>query len=388
MSAPSPPRGVTPARSRDHNRQLVLGHLHAGGALGRAELARRSGLSTQAVSNIIAELEQDGLLQDQGVQQGRRGLPARQYAVNATGAYALGLEVRPGAIFAALLDLTGQPVWEIRRPLDSATPAAVAAALPILKAKALTAVPHARHRLLGAGAALPGPFGRTGISGEGSELPGWEDVDPAGVLSDALDLPVTIENDANAAAISERIALAPEGVTTFASLYFGTGIGLAIVQDGRLVHGAFGNAGEIGHIPVATPAGQSTLEECLSRMSVERHMALHGRETRDMPTLEKYFKARDPALMEWIDAAAGPLSQAIGVIENLLDPQTILMCGAMPLGIVHHLAERVVLPDRSIARRSDNPHPALRVGTCSRMAATLGAAALVLNRTFTPALAA
>lgn len=388
MTSQAPSRGVTPARSRDHNRQLVLGHLHAGGALGRAELARRSGLSTQAVSNIIAELEQDGLLRDEGLQQGKRGLPARQYAVNATGAFALGIEVRPGAILAALMDLSGQPVWHDRRPLDRATPQAVTAILPDLKAAALAAAPSARNRLLGAGVALPGPFGRTGLRGDGSDLPGWEDVDARAVFAQALDLAVTVENDANAAAISERIALAPEGVTTFATLYFGTGLGLAIVQDGRIVPGAFGNAGEIGHIPVATPQGMQPLEECLSRLSVERHLAAHGRVVRDMPALQALFDAGDPALMAWLDAARDPFGQAIAILENLLDPQTILLCGAMPEGIVRHLTETVALPARSVARRGDNPQPALRVGRCSRTAATLGAAALVLNRTFTPALAA
>ncbi|TFL18333.1 ROK family transcriptional regulator [Jannaschia formosa] len=384
MFQSSAPRGVTPSRSRDHNRQLVLGQLQAGGALGRAEIARRTGLSTQAVSNIIAELEGDGLLRVEGTARGSRGLPARQYVLDAAGAYALGIEVRPGALLAALLDLTGRPVWNARLPLARAAPEAVTALLPGLRDSALAAAPGAADRLLGAGVALPGPFGRTGIA---SDLPGWDGLSAAEVFA-PLDLAITVENDANAAALGERIALAPEGVTSFACLYFGTGLGLAIVQDGRLFAGAHGNAGEIGHVPIPTSEGPQPLEALLSRLSVERHLREAGRAAADMDALAALHAGGDPALADWIAGAAGPLGLAAGLIENLLDPQTIVLCGAMPEGIVRALVEVAPLPDRSVARRPDRTQPPLRVGRCSRLAAVIGAGALVLNRTFTPALAA
>ncbi|PWJ11446.1 ROK family transcriptional regulator [Jannaschia seohaensis] len=384
MAQPPTPRGVTPARSRDHNRQLVLGHLQAAGALGRAEIARRAGLSTQAVSNIIAELEGEGLLRTQGLARGRRGLPAPQYVLAAEGGFALGIEVRPGALLAALLDLEGRPVWHDRRPLASAAPEDVGAQLPGLLAAALAAAPQAEGRLLGAGVALPGPFGRTGIA---SDLPGWDGIAAAEVFA-PLGLTVTVENDANAAALGARIALAPEGVTSFACLYFGTGLGLAIVQDGRLVVGAHGNAGEIGHVPIPTPNGPQPLEALLSRLSVERHLRAAGRKAGDMDALAALHAEGDPALADWIAGAAGPLGLATGLIENLLDPQTIVLCGAMPEGIVRDLIAAAPLTERSVARREGRTQPPLRVGRCSRLAAVIGAGALVLNRTFTPALAA
>lgn len=387
MKTFSTPLGANPSRTRDHNRQLVLGHLHAAGTLGRAEIARRSGLTTQAVSNIIAELEGDGLLHPAGILSGRRGLPAMQYAVNAGGGFAFGVELRPTVILAVLTDLTGAPVWQRRLPLPAATPDAVTEALHLLLGRALRHVPQARGRVLGAGVVMPGPFGRTGVSGAGSDLPGWETVDPTTVLTAALNMSVTVENDANAAAISERVAGAPDGLTDFACIYFGAGLGLGIVSEGRLVNGAFGNAGEIGHIPISTPDGSVPLESRLSRLSAERTLAEHGTDARDIETLQALFETGDPVLMGWLDAALSPLEQAIALIENLLDPQTIVLCGAMPETIVQHLINHVDLPARSVSRRSDAVHAALRLGRCSRMTATMGAAALVLNQTFTPALA-
>ncbi len=386
---PSRPRslGANPTRSRDHNRQMVLGELRAGGALGRAEIARRAGLTTQAVSNIIADLEEEGLLQIVGAARGRRGLPATQYAVNPGGGYALGIELRPAAILVALLDLSGSPVWQERVPLARADPARVATYLPRLREAALSAVPRARGRMLGAGVVMPGPFGRTALSGLATDLPGWTEVDPAVHLAEALDLPVIVQNDANAAAMTERIALAAEGLDCFACLYFGTGLGLGIVQDGRLVAGAFGNAGEIGRLPVHADGVPVALEEVLSRDALERRLAAAGIAASDMDAIARLHADADPALTAWTHDAAAALSQALAVIENMLDPAATILCGAMPGSLLQDLIAETELP-ATVARRPDGAGPPLRIGTCSRMAAARGGAALVLAQSFTPTLAA
>ena len=114
--SPKPPSvaGANPGRTRHHNRQMVLGHVRDAGKIGRAEIARISGLSTQAVSNIIADLADDGLLQERGRVSSGRGLPAVQYALNPSGGYALGFEIRPDVVFTALLDLDGKTVFSDR----------------------------------------------------------------------------------------------------------------------------------------------------------------------------------------------------------------------------------------------------------------------------------
>ncbi|MEO1155569.1 MAG: sugar kinase, partial [Pseudomonadota bacterium] len=92
--------GANAGRARSHNRQVVLDRVRMAGRVGRAEIARASGLTTQAVSNIIADLLDEGLIEEQGRQIAGRGMPAVQYALSATGGYALGVEIRPDAVFA------------------------------------------------------------------------------------------------------------------------------------------------------------------------------------------------------------------------------------------------------------------------------------------------
>jgi len=375
-------------RSRRLNRQIVLGHVRAGAPIGRAEIARRSGLTTQAVSNIIAELHRDGLLVEQGRRSGRRGLPTVQYAVNPEGGFALGVEVRPSVLLAAVLDLSGRPIYSARRAMGDVTPDAVCDAVQRLRDSALCKIDAASERLLGAGVVMPGPFGRTGVADDGARLPGWEEVDAEARFAEALDIPVFVENDANAAAMAERISGVAVGLGTFAYLYFGAGLGLGLIGQGALVRGAFGNAGEIGRLPVPTPDGPVALEEAASRLAVQRHLRSLGIEAPDIDALAGLHAAGHPALSGWLGSAAAALGHAIHVVENLFDPETTILGGAMPAALLDELIARIELPANSVSNRADRTAPRLQRGASGRMTATEGAAALVLNRTFTPQIAA
>lgn len=380
--------GANAERTRTHNRQLVLGEVRRAGRIGRARIARASGLSTQAVSNIIADLQGTGLLVEQGRVRNGRGLPAVQYALNPSGGYALGVELRPGAVFAALLDLGGRPLFSQRRALTSADPVTATAAVVALRDVALRECAVPRARLLGAGIVMPGPFGPTGLSERASELPDWAGTDVAEWFGHALDLPCHVENDANAAAMAERISGAARGLDTFAYLYFGTGLGLGMVHQGQLMTGAHGNAGEIGHMPMSCGEGAVALEQMVSRLSVERHLARHGIAVSDSAALATLFTQGCAPLDEWLAAASGPLAQAVAIVENLLDPQTVILGGAMPDAILDHLIATLPLPARSLANRPDRTLPRLMRGASGRMTAVLGAAALVLNSGCTPQFAA
>lgn len=293
-------KGTNAGRSRSRNRQAVLGQISADGAMGRAELARGLGLSTQAVSNIIADLLADGLILEKGTRTGGRGLPTMLYGLNPAGGYALGVEIRPDVLFTALVDLSGTPVATRRQPLSDPSPERVAALLHDGRDAFLRDAGLSPQRLLGVGVVMPGPFGKTGLAGQSADLPGWEHSDPKSLLSEALGLPVELSNDANASAMAERLGGAAGRLDSFAYLYFGAGLGLGVVQNGQLLTGAFGNAGEIGQIPVMTADGPVPLERRLSRLSIQTHM---GRPL-DITELAQLFAEGDPDLQRWMGSAA------------------------------------------------------------------------------------
>ena len=378
-----------------HNRRVVLGYLQGGAGAGRAEIARASGLSTQTVSNLMAGLEAEGLVRTTGRRKASRGQPPVVYAFNPAGAAALGFEVRPDALAMVLTDLGGRILATRQERLDDPSPDAV---LPMMATLADGAIAETgMPRVLGAGLVIPGPFGVEGLSAAGpTVLPGWDARQVPGRAEQVLGLPVLLDKDATAAAVAEGMCGAAQGLQNYAFLYFGTGLGLGMVCQGQPLRGAFGNAGEVGHI-IVHPGGlpcdcgnNGCLEQYASRLSVQRHLTGRGllpagaRGTDAL--LLRLLSQQDAGLAAWADTAAEALSRGIGLLENLFDPQTVVLGGALPDALLEDLIVRLALPPGSVARRAGRSHPRVLRGASGRLTAALGAAALVIHDTVIPRL--
>jgi predicted NBD/HSP70 family sugar kinase len=299
----------------------------------------------------------------------------------------VGIEIRTDAIFAAVLDLSGRTIASSRRSLRTRTLNGVTNAVVAAKANIVSKGKIAPDKVLGAGIVMPGPFGRTGLSGTESEFSIFHGVSPSVWFEEALNVPVVVENDANAAAVAERVTGVTKGLDTYAFLYFGSGLGLGIVQGGRLVTGAFGNAGEIGHIPIRVDTRTVSLEDVLSRMAVQNHLANEGYTLDTIDSLAEAFDSGLSPLMDWISKAAAPFADAIAIIENMLDPQTVIIGGAMPDNILDNLIDNADLTHRSVSNRPGRHTPRIIRGASGRLTGTLGAASLAINRAFTPQIA-
>jgi predicted NBD/HSP70 family sugar kinase len=384
--------GGNAGRNRSHNRRVVLAFVRANEPAGRAEIARSCGLSTQAVSNITQSLVQDGLLATDGFKAGSRGKPVMRYRFNAQGAFAVGVELRPDALITAVLNLSGKRIFTNRIKLKDASPKG---AVPLVRAQIDHAIDQAgqdRSHLLGAGIVMPWPFGLPqNTSSDAAELPGWNGMNARAMFEAALDCPVIVENDATAAAISERVAGIASGMDSFCFVYFGTGLGLGVITDGHALRGAFGNAGEIGHI--VTRAGgiscacgnKGCLEKYASRMSLRDHLESQDIVAPDSSSLARLLERENPALDAWIGSAAENLSQVIGILENLFDPEAVILGGAMPDALLDRLISQLHLPVGSVSNRTDRAVVRVLRGASGRMTAAMGGAAMVIHQTITPA---
>ncbi len=106
---------------------------------------------------------------------------------------------------------------------------------------------------IGIGIGSPGPINlRTGVLGLLPNLPGWDNFALRDRLSEATGLPVTLESDANAAALAEwKLGAGREtGLDSLAMITLGTGVGSGLILGGKVWHGMFGMGGEVGHTTV------------------------------------------------------------------------------------------------------------------------------------------
>lgn len=374
--SPADEIGKNPIRTRDHNRKIILDLLRQHGQLGRKELAAMTRLSGPAVGNILDTLLAQELILDMGRLRSGRGQPALQFALNPQGAYTVGFEIGVNGIVSIALDLGGNPIDRNRIFHNGEN---WQDCVEILRREQARIAQKAPGSLLGIGVVRPGAF----ASGP-TTLPAWEELDHA-LLSEALATSVWIENDANAAALAEGLFGKAARLRDYAMLYFGAGIGLGIISASRLFRGSYGNAGEIGHIPVVSdgldcPCGQ---QGCLERY-VSRHALSEKLGSPLSPgTVQQYWEAGDPRLLAWIAESGKILSPVIRMIENLLDPQTIILGGQLPAEVIDALIDAIPL-QTSIALHDQRSHPRLIRGDTGAFTAALGAAALPFYDAITP----
>jgi len=241
-------RPGTPSLLRELNDRAALELLLTGGPMTRAQLGERTGLSKVTASQLLARLEERGLVQVAGEQAGGRGPNAALYGVVPSAAYVAGLHVEHSEVSAGVADVTGQVIAEVSvDPNGAGQPVELVRGAVAAACRSAGVSPEAlRAFLIG----TPGVLDpHTGDPRQAVNLPAWHD----GVLAalrDDLGRPVRIENDVNLAAMAERAGGAAAGADDFVLVWIGVGLGLATVLGGRLHRGVGGAAGEIGYLPV------------------------------------------------------------------------------------------------------------------------------------------
>ncbi len=383
--------GKNPERSREHNRRVVLDIVRRHGSLGRAQLAKITHLTPQAVANIVDELVGEKLLKELGRRRTGRGQPPIQFAVNPDGGATIGVEIAADHMVTVGLDLAGILRANRVTPLTDTSPEAI---LKTFSTDHAAVADQVGCRLLGTGVVMPGPFEIDGMTSVGpTTLSGWNGIDARQMLSEACGQQVVVENDATAAAVGERLFGAGQSIPNFCMIYFGVGIGLGMIQDGAPYRGAFGNAGEIGHVTVS-PRGRACpscgqkgcLEAYASVYVLKERLGQAGIANTELDNLESLFKTQDPTVIDWIDDAAAHLAPMIAMLENILDPQTIILGGALPEAIITSIIQRMGTLPTSVGSHRQRELPRVMTGKSGQLTAALGAAALPLFDIVTPKL--
>lgn len=363
-------RGTNQEVGRPFNRRTVLELIRRHGPIARNEIADRTGLTVQTISNIVRELEEDGFLLSSRLKPSGRGLPPSALSINPDSGHAFGIQITPRLIEVALVNLGGTIVATAREDIDNASPDQAFAVIARLVQQLKEPVRNAR--LLGAGLAMPGPFGVDSMSFIGpTTLAGWQDVNIPQWLEKASGLPGFIEIDMAAAALGEQLYGHGTNLSDYYYLYFGLGLGGTMVHDGETVRGNWGNAGEIGHVAMMTDGEMCA---CGNRGCLERYLSLEA------------YARRAPIIghAAWIEEAAPLLRNAVVTIENLFDPETIVIGGIAEDEMLQELIAAAEPLPTSIADRSERTAPRLMRSQSGHDAVLRGAASLAFSGALSP----
>jgi predicted NBD/HSP70 family sugar kinase len=276
---------AVPALLRALNERTVLDAVRASGPISRAEVARQTGISRPTVSVVLRALLEDGLVRESEHDPGGPHYGAVYYEAEPEAAIVLGVDFGSRAVRTALCDLTG----EVRAREEIRSRGSVEERIEVLTTTLRSLLRTSKlppDLLENAVVALPAVVSPADAAVSSADLPGLGTGDLREELEHALRVPVTLENDVNLAAVAEQRSGVAEGVSDFAFLLVGAGLGAAIVLDSKLHRGHNGAAGELD----AIRNGRSDdVDPCAAAVSKYAAELGKGKET----ALEPPFEVRE-----------------------------------------------------------------------------------------------
>lgn len=373
---------------RHRNRQHVIDFLRERGASSQSEIARATGLSRTTVHTLVGELREAGKVDEVETKRPgeRGGRPALTYTLRESFEAVVGIDFGHSHVQVAVADIGHHVLAECRADLDVNHQARRALEMSAeMVSKVLADAGVRRADVRGVGIGIPGPVDRThGTAGSSTILPDWVGLGIAGEMKERLGLPVEIENDANLGALAEMTWGAGRDCLNFAYVKAATGIGAGLVIDGRLIRGASGTAGEIGHTTLDERGilcycgNRGCLETVASGPAILKLVGAAGAEGLTIPRVVELALAGDVRCRRAVSDAGREIGVAVAGLCNLINPERIIIGGLISR------AGRILLnPMRESIRRHAVQAAAERVEVLPAVfverAELLGALALALH---------
>ncbi|MFC8897535.1 ROK family transcriptional regulator [Streptomyces cinereoruber] len=398
--------GRTVRDLRRENRTAVLRRLYFDGPMSRLTLGPATGLSSGSVSNVVAELVAEGLVEEAGSVDSAGGRPRTLVRITPGSGFMIGVDIGETRIRIELFDLALTELARTERPLASSGPRTarydvdlVVAHLREGVAEVLRTAEVPAERLLGVGVGVPGIVARTPEDGAvvHGQTVGWNAVPLERLLREHVELPASvpywIDNGAKTLGQAEMWFGAGRGARSAVVVLFGSGVGACVVTDPM----GPGRALEWGHLTVRVRGRRCRCgsQGCLEAYAgaealLERWREAGGRppegadeETALTAILTAAYPAEagtpsDATALAVLEETAEYLGAGFADLINLFQPERILVGGWAGLQLGAPFLETVTGYAREYALRYPASRTGIGLGTLGPEAVTVGAALLPL----------
>ncbi|MBZ4665560.1 ROK family transcriptional regulator [Mahella sp.] len=301
----------------------------------RAELARQTGLTRAAVTNIIDELKQEGIVIEREIGEADYGRKPVMLDINEDRYYAFGLYLSRAGCSLGIVNLKGGVV--IRKQIDISHISSADDALTIIAAETESCIAETgidRDRILGVGISAPGPLdSAAGIILDPPNFDIWKGIKISERLREKTNMKVSLENNSSALALAEKDYGIGKDFGSFMLMVVDTGIGAGIIIDDKLYKGVGGFGGEVGHISIdingrrCNCGNKGCLETYASIPAVLKDVS---RVCKNISTWEAVVDRAidgDPFCKSVIERESAYLAAGIVNVLNLLELEAVVLTG-------------------------------------------------------------
>lgn len=364
--------GSNAEKTAINNRRLVLKTLMNKNSMSRSELAKICHLRKQTLTNIIKELTDLNLIREGGRKIDGKGQPKKLLEINPTAVLAIGVHIDQGYIKALSMDWEGNIRLQSQERLSDKTPKNVVKYIEGIVKNIIAQEKKHCEIISGIGISLPNLLDNNLKSYQGSS--GWEewvDFPIKDILEKKFNLPIYIENDATACAFGHLNTEKFKDLSHFVTIFIGHGLGGGIISNKISMKGFWGNAGEIGQI--RTPSKQ-LIEHTLSLNGFKKALNIYSDDIPSQSEFMKRLKNKDDTFYQWLENAAADLRYLTNILENIFDPETIIVSGYLPQEITEMLIQRAYPLHDSISNRQVRNFERISLGYCQKGITAKGAA--------------
>ena len=376
---------------RNMNERRVLTLLRKEGSLSRAEIARRLSLTRSGVTYLVEALLAQNLVSEAAVNSNSApsrdlGRPGVALTLNPTGHYFLGVEIGVGVVRLALVDMALEPVRTETIDLPQSPDPQTAVGLIKTFLASCEADKRYRGRIRAIGVTVPGLVRSDGFV---LHLPilGWRNVNFLALAEQNFKIPISIENNANAAAFGEVYCNPKQSHDLILFLKLGNGCGGAAIINGQLLRGTTGVATEFGHMrvsdhgPVCHCGQTGCLETHVNLAALARYLNEAGASIGNDPAdVAAAMAEGDLAAKAAVQRLETHLATGMVNLSNIFNPSDIVLGGSLRPILALCLENLRAAVTRGIVPGMQPP--SINLSRISRYECAIGAAAITHHAQF------
>ncbi|NOU96373.1 ROK family protein [Paenibacillus sp. LMG 31456] len=369
------------------NKSIVLEHIKDNAPVSRAKIAELTGLTKATVSTLVNELIESRMVYEIGTGASSGGRKPMMLLFNQAAGYAVGVDLGVSQISAVLTDLKGEIIEEYQTAHNNESIDSVISKLIACIRETIQRAPDSPYGVVGIGIGIPGISDDQGNVLFAPNL-GWQDVPLQQRVEQEFEIPVVIDNEANAGAVGEKQFGSGKNVSHLIYVSISSGIGTGVIIKEELYRGVSGFSGEMGHLSIELNGRACRCGNvgCWELYASEQALVDEARKQWNDPSVDLKSLAQrasngEQGAIELIQQTGRYLGIGLVNVINCFNPELIIIGGS-----IVSAKEWLLPPILSMMKQRSLPFPRAQLSIVftelEGRSTLLGAASFAISRFF------